>query len=142
MPKGHAKAPSQRQLRVGEELRHVIAGLLDRGEVHDPDVQGTPVTVTEVRASPDLKNASVYIMPLGGDAETMQRVLKGLNRARPFLRRLLAEKVRLRHTPRLDFKGDTTFDNAGHIDSLLRDPMVARDLAVDDVADRESKDGA
>ena len=72
MSKGRAKAPSQRQLRVGEELRHVLAQVLDRGELHDPAVQGTPITVTEVRASPDLKNATAFVVPLGGDEHTAE----------------------------------------------------------------------
>jgi len=131
MPKGHAKAPSQRQLRVGEELRHALVQVLDRGELHDPAVQDTPITVTEVRTSPDLKNATVFVVPLGGSTEDTDRVLEGLSRAAPFLRRCLAEKVHLRHAPRLTFSADTTFDVAGHIDNLLRDPAVARDLRTD-----------
>ena len=132
MSKGRAKAPSQRQLRVGEELRHVLAQVLDRGELHDPAVQGTPITVTEVRASPDLKNATVFVVPLGGDAVVTDRVLDGLNRAAPFLRRILAEKVHLRHTPRVKFLADTSFDEARHIEGLLREPAVARDLKWED----------
>ena len=103
MSKGRAKAPSQRQLRVGEELRHILAQVLKRGKLHDPAVQDTPITVTEVRASPDLKNVTTFVVPLGGDAAVTDRVLEGLNRAAPFLRRVLAEKVRLRHTPRINF---------------------------------------
>ena len=103
MSKGRAKAPSQRQLRVGEELRHILAQVLERGGLHDPAVQDTPITVTEVRASPDLKNATAFVVPLGGDAAVTDRVLEGLNRAAPYLRRVLAEKVRLRHTPRINF---------------------------------------
>ena len=68
MSKGRAKAPSQRQLRVGEELRHILAQVLKRGKLHDPAVQDTPITVTEVRASPDLKNVTAFVVPLGGDA--------------------------------------------------------------------------
>jgi len=128
MSKGRSKAPSQRQLRVGEELRHALSTLLERGDIHDPDVQGIPVTVTEVRASPDLKNATVFFMPLGGDAEVLTRVGEGLKRAAPFLRHKLAEKVLLRHAPRLKFLADTSFDTADHIDHLLRAPSVSRDL--------------
>ena len=132
MSKGRAKAPSQRQLRVGEELRHVLAQVLERGELHDPAVQDTPITVTEVRASPDLKNVTAFVVPLGGDAAVTDRVLEGLNRAAPYLRHVLAEKVRLRHTPRINFLADTSFDEAGHIEDLLRQPEVARDLAWED----------
>ena len=139
MSKGRAKAPSQRQLRVGEELRHALAQVLERGELHDPAVQDTPITVTEVRASPDLKNATVFVVPLGGDAEVTDRVLEGLGRAAPYLRRCLAEKVHLRHTPRLIFSADTSFDEAGRIDGLLRAPAVARDL---DSAEEDAADGA
>ena len=132
MAKGRAKAPSQRQLKVGEELRHILAQVLERGELHDPAVQDTPITVTEVRASPDLKNATAFVVPLGGDAAVTDRVLEGLNRAAPYLRRVLAEKVRLRHTPRINFLADTSFDEAGHIEGLLRQPEVARDLEWED----------
>jgi ribosome-binding factor A len=132
MSKGRAKAPSQRQLRVGEELRHILAQVLERGELHDPAVQDTPITVTEVRASPDLKNATAFVVPLGGDAAVTDRVLEGLNRAAPYLRRVLAEKVRLRCTPRINFLADTSFDEASHIEGLLRQPEVARDLEWED----------
>lgn len=128
MSKGRAKAPSQRQLQVGEELRHILAQVLDRAELHDPAVQNTPITVTEVRASPDLKSATAFVVPLGGDAGGTDRVLEGLNRAAPYLRRILAAKVRLRHTPRIKFLADRSFDEARHIEGLLRDPAVARDL--------------
>ena len=128
MSKGLAKAPSQRQLRVGEELRHILAQVFDRAELHDPAVQDTPITVTEVRASPDLKNATAFVVPLGGDAAVTDRVLEGLNRATPYLRRILAGKVRLRHIPRIKFLADRSFDEARHIEGLLREPAVARDL--------------
>lgn len=128
MSKGHAKAPSQRQLRVGEELRHILAQALERGELRDPALRETPITVTEVRAGPDLKNATVFVAPLGGDAAAMSRIIGGLTRAQPYLRRVLADKAHLRHAPRLTFSADTSFDEAGHIEALLRDPSVSRDL--------------
>ena len=131
MSKGQAKAPSQRQLKVGEEIRHALAWLLERGEVHDPAVAATPLTVTEVSVSPDLKNAMVYVVPLGGATNEMGDALKGLYRASPYLRRRIAERVRLRHTPRLNFSADTSFENAGYIDALLHRPEVARDLMED-----------
>jgi ribosome-binding factor A len=130
MSKGELKTPSQRQLRVGEELRHALAHLLERGEVHDPGLTGAPVTVTEVRVSPDLRNATVFIMPLGGAADT--GALEALMRARGFLRRRVAELVRLRITPAFSFRLDASFDEAGHIEALLRRPEVARDLRADD----------
>jgi len=141
MSKGRSKAPSQRQLRVGEELRHALSMLLERGEVHDPDVQGIAITVTEVRASPDLKNAMAFVMPLGGDADDLARVIEGLKRAAPFLRRKLAEKVQLRYAPRLKFLADTSFEVAGHIDMLLREPSVSRDLQGNGLDEDHEADG-
>lgn len=129
MSKGEIKTPSQRQLRVGEELRHALAHLLERGEVHDPGLAGTPVTVTEVRISPDLRNATAFIMPLGGAADP--GAVDALMRARGFLRRRLAEMVRLRVMPALSFRLDGSFDEADHIEALLRRPEVARDLRDD-----------
>ena len=132
MSKGRAKAPSQRQLRVGEELRHVLSQVLERGDLNDPAVKDTPITVTEVRASADLKNATAFVVPLGGDAAVTNRVLEGLNRAAPYLRRVMAENVHLRHTPRINFLADASFDQAGHIEALLREPAVVRDLERED----------
>lgn len=121
------RAPSQRQLRVGEELRHALAWMLERGEVHDPGLQARAITVTEVRVSPDLKNATVFMVPLGGGDAT--EPVAALNRAANFLRHRVGEQVHLKYVPRLSFVADDSFDNASHIDSLLHDPMVARDLA-------------
>ena len=133
MSKGPMKAPSQRQLKVGEEIRHALAWALERGEVRDPAVAATPLTVTEVAVSPDLKNATAYVVPLGaapgGDGADLKEVLSGLGRAAPFLRRHIASRVRLRYAPKLSFAADTTLDNADHIERLLRQPEVARDLA-------------
>lgn len=125
MPKGN-KPPSQRQLRVGEELRHVIANIIERGDIRDPDVQGHAITVTEVRISPDLKNATVFVVPLGGGE--VAGILAGLKRARPFLRHEIARTVDLRAVPNLSFEPDTSFDEASKIDALLRRPEVRRDL--------------
>lgn len=140
MSKGQAKAPSQRQLRVGEEIRHALAWTLERDEVRDPSVQGVPVTVTEVRVSPDLKNATAFVVPLGAEDGDAAALLEGLLRAAPFLRRRIGEKVRLRHVPRLSFVADQSFDNAGRIDALLRRPDVARDLFKP--AEEDDGDGA
>lgn len=126
MKKGGSKPPSQRQLRVGEEVRHVIASLLERGDIRDPDVSGRVITVTEVSVSPDLKNASVYVQPLGGG--DVKSVLTGLMRARAFVRRALAQRLRLRMVPEVTFLADSSFDYAQHIESLLGSPEVARDL--------------
>jgi ribosome-binding factor A len=130
MSRRDARAPSQRQLRVGEEVRHAIAWALERGEVRDPDVHNIAITVTEVRISPDLRNATAFIVPLGGGAEAeLKKVLSGLNRAVPYLRKVIAKGVHLRNVPRLNFIADSSFDEASHIDRLLRNPTVARDLA-------------
>lgn len=110
--------PSQRQLRVGEEIRHSLAMVMERGELRDPGLHDVSVTVTEVRATPDLKHAQIYIMPLGGG--DVESVLKALNRAKPYLRRQIAKAVHLKYAPDLHFKADESFDNADHISALLR----------------------
>jgi len=132
MSKGDAKAPSQRQLRVGEELRHTLAWILERGDIHDPGLAGAAVTVTEVRISPDLRNATAYVMPLGGD--DIPGVVEALNRAAPFVRRLIGRKIRLKRLPNLRFEPDHTFEEAAHIEDLLKTPLVTRDLGEDDGA--------
>jgi len=121
---------SQRQLRVGEAVRHALSAAWQRGEVHDPELAGVSVTVTEVRLSPDLRNATAWIMPLG-DGEHAAPVVAALNRAAPFLRSRVAQEVRLRFAPRLSFEVDASFAHAGAIDRLLHDPAVARDLSSD-----------
>lgn len=127
-PSGKPRSP--RQLRVGEELRHALAQVLERGESRDPDLQGVSVTVTEVDASPDLRNAIAYIVPLGGrDAE---RVLAAMRRAAPFFRTRLASAVELRHAPELRFELDRSFDTADRIGALLRSAAVQRDLDSDE----------
>lgn len=139
MPRGF-KPPSQRQLRVGEELRHVIAGVIERGDFRDPDLQGRMITVTEVRVSPDLRNATVFVTPLGGGDAT--GILAGLKRAKAYLRHELARSMGLRLVPDLSFEPDTSFDEATRIDALLRSPVVARDLdtASDDKLVDEDED--
>ena len=124
-----SSAPTQRQLRVGEEIRHSIAWALERGEVRDHAVVGVAITVTEVRISPDLKNATVFITPLGGgDQEAVTAVTDGLNRATPFFRRMIAKQLELRAVPRLKFIPDVSFDKASEMDALMRRADVARDL--------------
>ena len=126
MKRGDSKSRSQRQLRVGEVIRHVLAQTLERGEAHDPGLDGVSITVTEVRISPDLRNATAFVMPLGGaDAGP---VLESLTRAAPFFRRRIAGEVDLRRLPALSFVLDDSFDNASHIDTLLRSPNVAADV--------------
>lgn len=126
MKRGESKSRSQRQLRIGEVIRHVLVQLIDRGEANDPGLDGVTITVTEVRVSPDLRNATAYVMPLGGTGS--EEILESLNRAAPFFRRRVAAEVDLRRLPSLTFEIDTTFDNAGHIDALLRSPAVSADV--------------
>lgn len=133
MPDHHKKssAPggSQRQLRVGETVRHAVADILSQGSVHDPALEGHIVTVPEVRMSPDLKLATVYVMPLGGrDTEV---VIEALERNKKFLRGEVARRVNLKFSPDLRFRADERFDEAERIEKLLRTPAVQRDLAPD-----------
>jgi ribosome-binding factor A len=120
------KSPSQRQLRVGEEVRHALAAILERGDLRDPDLRDAAVTVTEVQVSPDLRRATAFVTPLGGGGE--DDLLAALERARPFLRRRIARAVTLKYVPDLAFRGDRSLDRAGRIQALLDEPMVARDL--------------
>ena len=116
----------QRPLRVGEEMRHALAQIFLRGDMHDPALQGVSLTVTEVRVSPDLKHATAYVMPLGGrDAAD---AMAGLKRAASFLRMELARMVKLRVAPTLTFALDQSFDEASRVEELLHRPEVARDL--------------
>ena len=121
-----ARAPSQRQLRVGELIRHAMAEILQRGEIHDPDLEGMVVTVPEVRMTPDLRLATVFVMSLGGKgADTL---VATLDRHRKFLRGEVGHRVNLRFAPDLRFLLDDSFDEGARIDSLLRSPEVKRDL--------------
>ena len=130
MTRRPARMPSQRQLRVGEELRHALAWAIERGDIHDHALADNPVTLTEVQVSPDLKNATVFFVPFGdADADAGGAALK---RATPALRHQIAKRVKLRVVPRLAFQLDTSFDNAARIERLLASPEVARDLDRDD----------
>ena len=122
--------PTQRQLRVGEELRHALSRILQRGELRDPALHDVAVTVTEVRLSPDLKSATAYVMPLGG--RHRDEVIAGLTRSAGYLRSQIARDVPLRFTPGLAFALDTSFDHANRINELLHRPEVERDLAAPD----------
>ena len=122
--------PSQRMLRVGELIRHVMADLLSRGFVNDPVLDGHVISVPEVRMSPDLKLATVYVMPLGG--KDLKAVLDALDRNRKILRTEVAHRVALRFAPDLRFRCDDSFDRGAHIDAILASPEVQRDLAVHD----------
>lgn len=118
--------PSQRQLRVGELVRHALAQMLSRGEVHDDVLAAHVVTVSEVRMSPDLRLATIYIMPLGG--KDLGPVLAALDRHRKFIRGEIAHAVNLKFAPDIRFQADETFDEARRIDEILRSPKVAQDL--------------
>ena len=117
---------SQRQLRVGEEIRHLLAELLERGEMRDPELRDASITVTSVDVSPDLRNATAFVMPLGG--KDSARMLAALRRAAPWFRARVSEKAGLRSAPDIRFQLDTTFDEADRIGALLRRPDVARDI--------------
>jgi len=123
-----ARPPGQRQLRVGEELRHALAWILEKGDIRDPALASRAVTVTEVQVSPDLRNATVFVVPLGGGEDAEAETLEGLRRVKPFLRHELARRITLRHVPDLGFELDTSFDTADRIEALLHRPDVARDL--------------
>ena len=125
-----ARAPSQRQLRVGELIRHTLADIFQRGEVHDPDLAGMVVTVPEVRMTPDLRLATVFVLPLGGKGAGT--LVAALDRHRKFLRGEVGHRVALRYAPELRFRLDDSFDTGERIDSLLRSPEVKRDLDGDE----------
>ena len=127
MTKKTAAGPTQRQLRVAEEIRHVLAGVFARGEVRDPALADVLITVTEVRVSPDLRQATAFVTRLG--RSDIAEKLPALRRAAPFLRRQVAHALRLRVVPELSFEADTSIDYAMHVDELLHAPEVARDLS-------------
>jgi len=132
------KAPSQRQLRVGEALRHILADYLERTAFDDPRLKGRVITVSEVRVSPDLTNATAFVMPLGG--EGLDEVVAGLNAASGLMRRQVAQRVDLRVAPRLTFAADHAFDRANRVDDLLRRPRVLRDLEAEPGDDWKDED--
>jgi ribosome-binding factor A len=121
--------PSQRQLRVGELIRHALAAMLSRGEIYDPVLASHVVTIPEVRLSPDLRLATIYVMPLGG--KDVKEVLTALDRHKKYIRGEIAHEVNLKFAPDVRFMADETFDEADRIDELLRSPKVARDLEKD-----------
>jgi len=112
------RPPSQRQLRVGEVIRHAFAEIIQRGEIHDPAIEGKTVTVPEVRVAPDLKCATVYLMPLGG--EGADQVVEAFDRNKKYLRGEIARRVNLRFALDLRFRIDRSFDEGAHVDALLR----------------------
>jgi ribosome-binding factor A len=126
MSKERQNEPTQRQLRIGEALRHALARQFERGALRDPDLAGAAITVAEVRVSPDLKHATAFVMTLGGTK--LADVLAGLARSAGYLRKEVARDVQLRHAPDLTFAADSSFEHASRIDRLLHRPEVERDL--------------
>ena len=133
----HAE-PSQRQLRVGELMRHALSEMLTRGDVHDPVLEGHLITIPEVRMTADLRLATIYVMPLGG--RDIEKVLEALERNKRFLRGEISHHVNLKFAPEIRFRADERFDEAERIEKLLRTPAVQRDLKHEDGGsdDRES----
>ena len=123
---GRSEGPSQRVLRVGELVRHALADMLTRGEIHDPTIEGHMITVPEVRMSADLRLATVYVMPLGG--RDTKEVVAALERNKRFLRGEIARRVNLKFAPEIRFRADERFDEAERIEKLLRTPQVRRDV--------------
>jgi len=121
---------SVRTLRVGEQVRHALSDILMRGDVHDEVLAKTHVTVTEVRMSPDLRHATAFVKPLLGKDEAV--VLKALRTNTAYLQNEVARRVNTKYAARLKFLADESFDEGSHVDALLRDPRVARDLGKDD----------
>ena len=132
------RGPTQRQLRVGESLRHALSEILARGDIRDPDLVGVSVTITQVKPSPDMRHATVFCEPLGG--QNAARVLAALNRSKGFIRGHLGKMITMKFTPDLRFIEDTSFAEAEKIETILKSERVARDLQHDD--ENEGDDGA
>lgn len=113
-------------MRVGEEIRHALANIFMRGEVHSMELFSVSITVSEVRVSPDLKNATAYIMPLAG--KNKEGLLEALKKSSPEIRHLVSKRVKLRHVPKIFFALDDSYEEAERINNLLKKPEVARDL--------------
>ncbi|MBO0346420.1 30S ribosome-binding factor RbfA [Roseibium limicola] len=125
-----ARAPTQRQLRVGELVRKELSDILTRGELADPELGGVIVTIPEVRMSSDLKLATCFVMPLGGGEG--EKITKALNRTAKFVRGMISRRLTMKYMPELRFVHDTRFDDASRIDQLLDASEVARDLETED----------
>ena len=129
--------PTQRQLRVGEALRHALAEVLRRGDIRDPDLAGVSVTITQVKPSPDMRHATVFCEPLGG--KNAKAVVAALNKHKGFLRGEMGHMIAMKFTPDLRFVEDESFAEAQKIETILKSSRVQRDLAAGDDAD-ENKD--
>jgi len=131
-----AAGPSLRLLRVGENVRHAISSILARGDIQDADLDRFSITVSEVRVSPDLRNATIFVMPLGGDPDGV--AVKALNKNAAFIRGVMSRAVTMKYMPSLKFTLDGSFDEASHIETLLKTPKVAQDIS--DIADTDQED--
>ncbi len=129
-PNDTPESRNVRLLRVGEQMRHTLSDILARGDVHDETLAKHPVTITEVRMSPDLRHATVFMKPLLGRDE--EAVLKALRTNTAYLQREVAARVHMKYAAKLKFLADESFDEGSHIDKLLRDPKVAQDLGSED----------
>lgn len=133
----HSKAPTQRQLRVGEEIRHALAATFMRGDTHLPELETSSITVSEVRISPDLKHATAYVITLGGTG--VDEIVNVLNEhAGEFRHQVTRQVAHLKYSPKIRFKRDDSFDEAQKISNLMRDPRVQRDLAEDAGRERDA----
>jgi len=131
----HTAGPGQRQLRVGELIRHALAEMLSRGDIQDPTIESHMITIPEVAMTADLRLATIYVMPLGGrDAKP---VLEALERNKKFLRGEIAHRVNLKFAPELRFRIDERFDEAERIEKILRTPQVRRDLESEPPGDEQ-----
>ena len=139
MGRSKGASPTVRQLRVGEELRHVLVRVLERSAFNDPRLADVSITVTEVRVSPDLRNATAYVIPLGG--AYMAATVAALRGVAGYLRGQVGREVQLRFTPQLDFAADLSFEQARRVDELLARPRVRQDLAEAPKEDSADEDG-
>ncbi|AZO49205.1 MAG: 30S ribosome-binding factor RbfA [Mesorhizobium sp.] len=140
MSRSTTSGPSQRMLRVGEQVRHALSETLQRGEIIDPLIENAVVSVSEVRMSPDLKIATAFVSPLG--ASDTNAVIEALNKHAKFIRGRVSGALRqMKYMPEFRFRLDTSFDNFARINELLKSPEVARDLRTEDKKDDNDKDG-
>jgi ribosome-binding factor A len=137
-PASHDRGPTQRQLRVGEMLRHALADVLRRGDIRDPDLAGVSVTITQVKPSPDMRHATVFCEPLGG--RNAKAVIAALNRHKGFLRGEMGHLIALKFTPDLRFVEDESFAEAQKIETILKSSRVQRDLSAPEGDDAPSDD--
>lgn len=131
------QGPSQRQLRVGEMLRHALSEILRRSEIRDPDLEGVSITITQVKPSPDMRYATVYCAPLGG--KNARAIIAALNRHKGFLRGQMGHAITTKFTPDLRFVEDRSFAEAEKIENLLKSPAVARDLVESEQEDSDEQ---